>query len=259
MSEPNAALAPRIGRQLRKVPGVEPLLEARVGRLQLKNEVRALRENRRREAETAAGHEKDGGRLRELAAQGGLKINVGCGPSSVEGWTNVDIVPAWEGVLYMDVTEPWPIPDGSVEAINSEHFIEHISLGQGRAYFEQAARALRPGGLIRTSTPDLRVEVDIYLQADSELLSRYQEDVTGWCEARNHSEMLNNIFFEWEHRHIYDAEAIMEMLEEAGFGEIERAEFGRSSRDLLKGIDTHHDKVRADRAFAVDAVKPLGS
>jgi predicted SAM-dependent methyltransferase len=227
------------------------------GRQLLRERAEAERRRAERRAEEEATREAGRLRLQELAAKGGLRINVGSGPLTLKGWTNVDIQCDWDDMVFMDVTEPWPLPDASVDAINSEHFIEHIGLGETRRYFAEAARVLREGGVIRTSTPSLSGAVDAYLAGDPEILAKYQERIVGWCEARNHSEMLNNTFFEWGHRHIYDVEALTELLEDAGFVEIERAEFGRSRHSQLTGIDTHDDgESLRDLVFALDAVKP---
>jgi predicted SAM-dependent methyltransferase len=256
MSEGDSDLVLRVGRQLRKVPGAARVLDARARRMAYEA---ARREIAGREAKVEADRAQGRARLHELAAKGGLRINVGSGPSTVQGWVNVDIVCEWDDMVYLDVTEPWPLPDGSVEAVNSEHFIEHINFADAPTYFAEAFRILRPGGVIRTSTPSLRGVIDAYLAADPKVLAHYQTRIVGWCEARNHSEMLNNAFYEWGHRHIYDVEAITEMLEEAGFTQIERAEFGNSRHPVLSGIDTHDDgELLRDQVFALDAVQPEG-
>jgi predicted SAM-dependent methyltransferase len=261
MSAAGTEMTVRLGRRLRRIPGLRPVLDARVARLRRRD---LGREAMRREAESEEAERRseatraDGARrLRELAHRGGLRINVGSSAATLDGWVNVDIQVDWEDTIYMDAADRWPLPDGCVEAINSEHFIEHITLEAARRYFHEAARVLQPGGVIRTSTPSLRGVIHAYLEADPEMLAAYMERIEGWCEAHNHSEMLNNTFYEWGHRHIYDEEAIAEMLEEAGFAEIERAEFGRSRHAVLTGIDTHDDgEALRSLVFALDAVKP---
>lgn len=243
-------LVPRIGAGLRKIPGLSPLLDARLRRIRRRAD--------QREADLHADRAADRARLEELGGQGGLRINVGCGPGRLEGWVNVDIVEGeWDDVLYMDVLKPWPLPDGSAEAISSEHFIEHITREQGAIYLREAARVLRPGGVIRTSTPSLRGTIDAYIQRDPEILAKYREGVRGWCDAENHADMFNNHFYEWGHRHIYDLQTLTAMLEEAGFGSIEVVEFGQSRHPVLRGIDIHDEgEELRSLVLAVDAVRP---
>jgi predicted SAM-dependent methyltransferase len=254
METPKDRLIRGAGKRLRKVPGLGFLLDARAHEMWRRAEARQAES---REAAVRVNRARDNGLLQELAARGGMRINVGSGPSSVEGWVNVDIQPDWEDVLYMDVTEPWPVPAGSVEAINSEHFIEHIAFADAPKYFAESFRVLRPGGVIRTSTPGLREAVETYLEDDQRMLELHQKRIVGWCEAHDHSEWLNNTFYEWGHRHIYDEAALVKLLEEAGFAEIEGAEFGQSRHEQLRGIDTHDDGPELRHlTLALDAVKP---
>ena len=241
-------LAPRVGSQLRKIPGLRPVLDARLRRIG--------RARKRREAEIKRAHDRAS--FEELGARGAFRINVGCGPGRLEGWVNVDILEGvWEDVLYMDATRPWPLPDGCADAVNSEHFIEHVTRAQGTTYLAEAARVLRPGGVIRTSTPSLRGSVDAYLEGDPAILAEYCASVRGYAEAEDHADMFNNHFYEWGHRYIYDFETLAGMLEAAGFASIERAEFGMSRHPELNGIDTHERAVSLrNLVLAVDAVRP---
>jgi hypothetical protein len=76
-------------------------------------------------------------------------------------------------------------------------------------------------------------------------------------QLRKVCEMLNNTFYEWGHRHIYDYESLAQMLKEAGFESVEGADFGQSRHPQLSGIDTHDDgALLRDLVFAVDAVRP---
>src|SRR5205823_13255885 len=94
--------------------------------------------------------------VRTLQGRNELRINVGSSSSCLEGWINVDLMRDPEGRCFqMDATKPWPFPSKSAAFVNSEHFIEHLSDVDASAYLREAYRVLRPGGVIRTSTPDL--------------------------------------------------------------------------------------------------------
>jgi predicted SAM-dependent methyltransferase len=225
------------------------MLDLRVEFRRARVEARSRRGNARRAEAGAAA-------LAELGATGGLKLNVGSGPEALAGWTNLDIADLSGDVLTMDATRPWPLPDGSAVAVNSEHFLEHISQEEAAFYFREAHRVLGAGGVIRTSTPDMRGLIALYSEADPRMLEAHRKE--GYA-ARNHGEMFNNYLYEWGHRHIYDLETLTEMLSEAGFEQIERAAFGESNHQLLRGIDTHGMGELQSAAIAVDAVKPQPS
>src|SRR5262245_42298418 len=60
----------------------------------------------------------------------------------------------------IDIRMPLPWPDGGLEAIFTEHVIEHISFVDAVGFFKESARVLRPGGLFRCVTPTVDVLVN---------------------------------------------------------------------------------------------------
>lgn len=235
----------RIGAAGRRVPGLAPLLDARVRRMQ-----------GRQQAEPAP--EVDPAQTRawmaKLAGRTDLLLNIGAGPGAVAGWLNTDLHATTDGeTMPLDATKPWPFGDATAEAVNSEHFLEHIDPDRASFYFEEAFRVLRPRGVIRTSTPDLRGLAEALLDEDPVALATHRKH--GY-EAENHADMVNNYIYSWGHAHIYDFETIATLLERAGFEQIERVEFGQSRHDLLRGIDTHPVDELSHIVVGVDAVKP---
>jgi predicted SAM-dependent methyltransferase len=193
-------------------------------------------------------------RLAALAARSDVRINMGSSSSRLEGWINVDLLGDPEGVaIRFDGAQPWPLPDGCAEAINSEHFLEHLAPEDVPRYFAQAFRVLRPGGVIRTSTPDLEGLMAVYAERDELALATHREH--GYA-AHDHADLVNNYVYSWGHRHIWDFDSIARVLRETGFEQIERAAYGVSRHPLLDGIDDHAMGHLARIVVAVDAVKP---
>lgn len=58
-----------------------------------------------------------------------------------------------------DVSEPLPIPDGSVDIYQSEDVFEHISYEKIPATISEIYRVLKDGGLFRLSVPDYRCDI----------------------------------------------------------------------------------------------------
>jgi predicted SAM-dependent methyltransferase len=183
-----------------------------------------------------------------------LRINVGSSSLHVPGWLSADLLRDPDArCIRMDATRPWPFESGSAEAVNSEHFLEHLDVEGGRAYFAEAFRVLRPGGVIRTSTPNLGGLCEVYRERDPALLGLHREHgYTASC----HGDLVNNYFYLWGHRHIYDLEKLSELLTEAGFERVERASFGQSSHEVLRAIDRHEVGALEPTVLVVDAVKP---
>jgi predicted SAM-dependent methyltransferase len=237
----------RLGNALRRVPGGRVPLDAR-------NAVRARRRQMaaaRREAELV---ERDRAWVASLRDRRDLRLNIGSSGEHVAGWINADLLRDPDGrCLRMDATERWPFDDGAAEAINSEHVIEHLERADAPVFFAEAFRVLRPGGVIRTSTPDLRGIAEAYLGADPATLAAHRAH--GY-EARNHADLLNNYLQMHGHRHVYDFETLVLLLGDAGFEHVERAEFGESRHELLRAVDTHEMGELSRLVVCVDAVKP---
>jgi predicted SAM-dependent methyltransferase len=181
-----------------------------------------------------------------------LRLNVGPGANHLEGWVGLDLLPE-RPALGMDASRPWPMIGGTVAAINSEHLVEHLTLDGARTYFAQAHRVLRPGGVIRTSTPNLGGLCELLMEADPAALAVHRQH--GY-EAATHGDMVNNYFYSWDHRHIYDFDSLARLLTDAGFAEVEEAAFGRSRHAVLDGIDRHDPDGLERSVLCVDAVKP---
>jgi len=79
-----------------------------------------------------------------------VKINLGGGEGSSEGWVTLDPMYGegeWKR-FAQDV--PWPVADGTVEKIYACHVLEHIPAGEPRiAVFNEAWRVLAPEGPLR--------------------------------------------------------------------------------------------------------------
>ena len=123
-------------------------------------------------------------------------IQIGCGQSPIAGWVNYDNSPSVRlaklppaliqlagklklldrqsiayvsfcranSVGYCDATRYIPWPDASVEVIYSSHMIEHLDRHDAAQFLREARRVLRPGGVIRLSTPGLKQLVATYAE-----------------------------------------------------------------------------------------------
>ena len=63
--------------------------------------------------------------------------------------------------IHHDVSEPFPIPDGSVDVFQSEDVFEHIELAKMVPIFNEIHRVLSPGALFRLSLPDYHLDLNI--------------------------------------------------------------------------------------------------
>mgnify|MGYP000504540791 CR=1 FL=1 len=62
-----------------------------------------------------------------LMKWGGVNIDIGCGPSKVDGFIGVDIreFPSIDVIHDLDVI-PWPFDNSSVDLVIASHVVEHV-------------------------------------------------------------------------------------------------------------------------------------
>ncbi|MBX9693391.1 MAG: methyltransferase domain-containing protein [Cyanobacteria bacterium] len=160
------------------------------------------------------------------------------------GWLNTDKyfhAIRDRDLVFMDVTEPFPLPDCSVDYIFSEHVVEHITYDQCDKLIRECFRVLKPDGRIRISTPDLQSLFALYTDRKTETLKKYIETAiqsSGYkCPSERECFAFNNLFYNHGHRFIFDEPTLTDLLQAAGFSQITRHMPGQSDDPNLRGID----------------------
>jgi predicted SAM-dependent methyltransferase len=201
---------------------------------------------------------------RELIERLGLRgINVGCARDLVPGWLNSDLVRIQEregaesaldrlsrvnGELYFlrhDATEPYPIESESFDWAFSEHFIEHVSLDEGIAWLTEVHRILRPGGLVRITTPNLATFLRAYVDPEDPFYELNRADLAKTARFRDtdvpdrRGWMVNYIFYGWRHRWVYDLDEMQHALVSAGFdpASVVKRSFGNGEVPEVSALD----------------------
>ena len=184
----------------------------------------------------------DGRIVREYFARDGAKrLQIGCGMNIREGWLNTDWHPRSREVLHLDATKRYPFEDASLEAVFSEHMIEHVSFPDGLKMLGECFRVLEPGGRLRISTPDLAFLIDLYREDKNELQHEYIEWATEWfiphAPEPVDTFVINNYVRDWGHLFIYDERVLRIALEKTGFTDIVRHEVGESEDPVFRGLE----------------------
>jgi predicted SAM-dependent methyltransferase len=159
-----------------------------------------------------------------------MKLHLGSGSVRHDGWLNVDL-DAPSADLHLDLTEPLPFDDGSVEFIVNEHFIEHVTRDEALALLKECHRVLCPDGVLRLSTPNLKFLTVCYLSR------RIDEWDDLWMPA-NPCRMMNEGMRSWGHQFMYDADELTAILTEAGFAHITFVAWCESAIDELVGLES---------------------
>ena len=184
-----------------------------------------------------------------LATNPIARLHLGAGHNNKPGWLNTDIEPL-PGQAYLDVTEPFPLPDRSVVYITSEHVIEHITYEQGMHMLKECYRVLKPGGRMRVATPNLQKFLGLFAERKSEETNAYIRDKSDWHDwpatADQECYILNLQLREWGHRFVYTPKLLRARIEEAGFKDIQSHVPGESGDPVLKGLEMRAFSNRAE-------------
>jgi glycosyltransferase involved in cell wall biosynthesis/predicted SAM-dependent methyltransferase len=138
------------------------------------------------------------------------KLNLGCGPTILPGWDNLDLEPH-PGARFWDATEGIPAQSESVGLVYCEHFIEHLDLAVGLRLLRECHRVLAPGGLLRLSTPNLQYLVEEYSQQNT----RAWADL-GWVPQTS-CDLVNEGMRLWGHQYLFDEPKLRDCVLRAGF------------------------------------------
>jgi predicted SAM-dependent methyltransferase len=190
-------------------------------------------------------------------------MQVGAGLNPLPGWLNTDIE-VEEGLIYVDATRPLPLPDACMDYVFSEHMFEHIGYPQGAGFLREANRILKSGGKVRIATPDLAFLIKLYGDGESDLIKRYIKiEVDTYIDspkAYTRGNVINNCFYNWGHRFIYDIEMLSLTLEDAGFVDIKRVQPKQSDDPHLRNLESHWkiigDEFNNFETIVVEARKP---
>jgi predicted SAM-dependent methyltransferase len=154
------------------------------------------------------------------------KLHIGCGPQILQGWINIDNA-EYPGVdRVLDVTTGLPFED--VSYIFAEHFIEHLAYTDAAQLMRECRRVLRDDGVLRLSTPNL----------DWVWFTHYKLEMTEEEQVRACFE-LNRAFRGWGHQFLYNERTLGALLQDAGFANIMRVEYGVSTHAELHGKERH--------------------
>lgn len=197
-----------------------------------------------------------------LAQEAVPRLQIGCGGNALRGWLNTDLNPGRDQI-HLDATRPFPFADGVFDYIYSEHMIEHVSWLEGRAMLGECRRVLKPGGVIRLVTPDLRRLTHLLTGPLSDLEEAYLDYSVNTYQLPSGPNravhVVNNFLRAWGHQHVYDEASLREQLAAAGFADVVAASMDDSAHACLRGL-AKHDRMPAGllalESLVLEATKP---
>lgn len=91
------------------------------------------------------------------------RLNLGCGNSYHEEWTNIDFVSRSKHVVAHNLLKGIPFEDNLFDMVYHSHVLEHFEKASAFIFLEECFRVLKSGGIIRVAVPDLEQIAKAYL------------------------------------------------------------------------------------------------
>lgn len=197
-----------------------------------------------------------------------IKLNLGCGPSGIDGWLNFDwgVLPflskflvirkwlvrfnilssnydvAWPQIKLVDIIKGLPLDDKLVDYIYCSHVLEHFEKYETMSILYDCQRVLKKNGVMRIVLPDLKKIVTSYKNADvfNKVFFGYDKD-------------KKNIFnyFIRGHQWMYDTKSIGLLLKPI-FSKVEVKKFGVGTVPDLDKLDLKEHK---DHSLYIEVIK----
>lgn len=139
-----------------------------------------------------------------------VKLNLGCGPSIMEGYINIDTDALDERVVQMNILD-LNYPENSVDEIYAKDIIEHLPLEKSVKAILHWGKLCKSGATLFIQTTNFKKILEAYqagiwnLQTLCYMLFAGRNWVTG--ESKNE---------DW-HKSTYDLETLTRIFEAAGF------------------------------------------
>lgn len=143
---------------------------------------------------------------------GNLKVHLGPGQHNyIDGWMNLDAnMFTGKCDLWVDLRNPLPFHDDSVDCFYSHHVIEHLPNLQ--LHIQEVFRCLKPGGIYRVGAPSGDAAIKKFVENDSAWFSDFPDQRTSIG-----GRFENFIFCRGEHVTMITSSFLEELLQGNGF------------------------------------------
>ena len=182
------------------------------------------------------------------------KINLCSGPVMLPNYLNID-----KGVgvdLVWDLAKSFPpIKSNSIDVLVCISSINYFTRTRGKEIIEQIYRILKPGGIARFGTQDLRLIAEKYINRDEAFFFQKNADGNDRFRGKTMCDKVNSWFYGYKTaggtgKYFYDYETLELLFKESGFSLVERKNFRESRIKDIEKIDN-----REDQMFFLEAIK----
>lgn len=141
-----------------------------------------------------------------------LRVQLGSGHKTLEGWVNIDGNPTVRKAIYYDIRKKLPFQDESVEILFASNVLEHFYPDELEKILLEINRVAAKGSIIRIIVPSLEKSIKAYVNKDSMFFGDYPRSYKSIG-----GRFTNLIFTDGQHKMTFDFEFISELFIKAGF------------------------------------------
>lgn len=156
---------------------------------------------------------------------GERRLEIGSGPYPTPGYVHVDLDPRAAHLELRAPTHRIPLPDDWADEIRAVHVLEHVFPKDVESTLREWKRVLRPYGLLDVHVPDGAALAGSLTDGDPERFWAAQVGIFGYpgvpVPVEGPQAVDRNMP---EHRMLFTAGQLEEMLRRAGFSEVRRPE-----------------------------------
>lgn len=211
-----------------------------------------------------ATHDSPGIRAYLAAPEYPKCLHLGCGDNMLPGWLNTDVAPGY-GATFMDVSQPFPMPDAAVDFIFAEHLIDLMDHRQLTRLLSECRRVLKPGGTIRLTFYSSEAIARLYSnvppchdyihEAAKTYLPGY--NAADFSNQELRSILITEICKKFHNLYLHDKQAVISLLKRVGFNTATLRPNDFSPNTSLHNVNRHksysHPAVYNFEAITIEA------
>jgi hypothetical protein len=162
-------------------------------------------------------------RAEQLATRAPLLLQLGCDASYTDGRIEVRAADGQRADIRWDLSQPLPLPPGSVDSIFHEHLLDRFTYAQGIELHRRCLAVLRPGGVLRIRVADAGAALQAYAA----------HDAAGPGERPMAMAPVACLTADPARRALYDAETLELSCLAAGFPRADQLDFAEDDEPCL--------------------------
>ena len=191
--------------------------------------------------------------------------HIGCGYSIGKNWLNYDSSPIAyldqipiinkiirinklkfpKGILYGNIAKKKLCENNTADNIYCSHVLEHASYLDAKKILKNIYDMLKKNGVLRIVVPSLNSRIENY-NIDNDA-NKFMESL-GCVNKNENSDIISKLRFLFggsRHRWMYDENSLKNELNNVGFSNIRRCEFGDSNTEIFSEVE-NEDRFYSD-------------